>query len=609
MSRTVCRSLRSRRLRFEGLEDRQLLAVILDPNFGNNGIVSTDLNTQHFDDTAAALAVQTDGKIVMAGTNTFALSGDRSDIVVVRYNPDGTRDKTFGVNGETQVSSGDSDFVTAVVIQNDGKIVIGGGNNSDSFMLVRLDATGNVDNSFDTDGFVRDPFGMDVSVFSLAVDDGGLILAAGSTQVAVEDAGFAVARFELNGALDASFGTDGLAAAGFGTSTAGLRKVLVQADDKIVLAGFVSNVSQAGAAIARFNTNGSLDTTFDGDGKVLELSATNVDAIFDIVQQADGKLVASGGFTTDIVTFDTLVRRFNANGSPDTTFDGDGRLVRNLGTNEAFYDVAVLGNGQIVVGGLQIRDSDFQLLLGRINANGTFDTSFAGDGIFSVSLDRPLGQFVALVVQPTGIIVGTSTFRISVDEISADFVLYRFVETAPTITSFVVPTDGIEGQKVRVSGLAHDAQGPPLTYQWTVTGPGGFTANLNGSNAAFIPPDNGTYTVTLTARLNAELASTLVGTLTVVNAPPTITRFTIPLTAKPNRTIALRGAARDPAGVKDTLVFTWLITTPKGSKRTLVGAAVNFNVPATLGTYRVKLTVTDGDGGTVVRTGLIKVAA
>ncbi|MEX2459630.1 MAG: calcium-binding protein [Actinomycetota bacterium] len=346
----------------------------LDPTFDTDGKVTTDFGGN---DQAADVAVQADGKIVVAGT---AVPGVTLDFGVSRYNPNGSLDPAFDTDGKVTTDfAGNNELGVAVAIQDDGKIVVAGATvgTTVDFALARYNANGSLDATFDTDGKVTTDFagGSDQAV-GVAIQDDGKIVAAGFAS-----ADLALARYNTNGSLDTTFDTDGKVTTDFGGNDVAA-DVAVQDDGKIVAAGNTDVLIVTGDwALARYNSNGSLDGTFDTDGKVITSFAGGNEGIGGIGVQTDGKIVAAGVAGGS----DFGLGRYNTDGSLDTTFDTDGKVTTDFapGNVDGANDVLVQGNGRIVAVGFapvgeESPNDDFALA--RYDTDGSLDPTFHSDG-------------------------------------------------------------------------------------------------------------------------------------------------------------------------------------------------------------------------------------
>ena len=264
----------------------------LDSSFSADGKAVTDLNSSH--ELATSVAVQTDGKIVLTGYKNVGINDN--DIVLLRYTSDGSLDPTFDGDGmvSTEVGTGSDEFASSIAIQPDGKILIGGRayNGSDTDLaLLRFDSAGNLDPGFDVDGKVITDFGVgsERGGFVALQPDGKIVLGGYS-----EDR-FLVARYSNTGALDPSFDLDGKTSTAYpgmlNSPTAS--DLVLQSNGKIVIAGYSNR--DYDFAIARFHPNGLIDSTFDSDGLVITDFDMNRDDIANSVSiQADGKIVVAG---------------------------------------------------------------------------------------------------------------------------------------------------------------------------------------------------------------------------------------------------------------------------------------------------------------------------
>ncbi len=333
----------------------------IDGVFGNNGRILTSFSG--FDAKAYAVAVQPDRKFVVAGRAIKNSDGDYY-FAVARYNSDGSLDDTFDGDGKvlTNFSTGDAHEVAyELAIQSNEKIVVAGGayaNGGSKFALVRYNPNGSLDTAFDGDGKVLTNFtaSADESAYAMALQSDGKIVAAGSAVIDGSEQ-FALARYNPNGKLDASFDGDGKVITNFfsGPSEA-INDIVIQGDGKIVAAGSASangSSSKFQFALARYNTNGSLDATFDKDGRVVtNFTAASSEAINGVALQANGR-IAAGGFAYINGHFQFAVARYNPNGSLDASFDGDGKVLTNIAsTQEEFANaIGIDSDGKIVVAG------------------------------------------------------------------------------------------------------------------------------------------------------------------------------------------------------------------------------------------------------------------
>ena len=201
----------------------------------------------------------------------------------------------------------------------------------------------------------------------------------------------------------------------------------IQADGKILVAG----VGMRNFAVARYNSNGTLDTSFDGDGK-LTTDFGGSDYVSGMAIQADGKIVVAGGSNSDFA-----VARYNSNGTLDTSFDGDGKLTTDFRGYDLANTMAIQADGKILVAGGS--DSDFAVA--RYNSNGTLDTSFDGDGKLRINFSDGYDFANSMAIQTDGRIVLAGTN-------SRDFALARLnngIETDSQVAGMNPPDQDMAG--------------------------------------------------------------------------------------------------------------------------------------------------------------------
>ncbi|MFT3820652.1 MAG: hypothetical protein QM750_24055 [Rubrivivax sp.] len=306
----------------------------LDPGFGSGGKVSTAFGNGNRSDEAQAVAVQPDGKILVAGSSDQGATG--YDFALARYHADGTLDASFGSGGRVTTSFGNgADHALALLLQPDGKIVLAGDSNQgatgNDFALARYHADGTLDASFGNGGKVLTAVGAGSkgdSIHALALQT-----VAGATRiVAVGGEGdFVAAAYRADGTLDPNFGTAGIVRDVFGSVTGAARGVVVTADNKLVLAGHRDH----DFAAVRLSPNGALDASFASGGRgVFAVTTTNWDEATALVQQADGKLLLGGWvYSGNSSSADTVLLRLNADGSRDTGFSPDGIRITPVAAN------------------------------------------------------------------------------------------------------------------------------------------------------------------------------------------------------------------------------------------------------------------------------------
>jgi uncharacterized delta-60 repeat protein len=455
----------------ERLEDRHLLSAgSLDPTWGDNGRVVLGMS---LNDVARGVAVQpADGKVVVVGWwesgETDRNGVPNTSFTTVRLNTDGTRDETFGSFGqvETTVPGWLTSKAFDVAIQADGKILVGGislvGLDTSSgryaFEIVRYNTNGTVDTSFGSDpqwpGFVLLELGHEYNVAtSLTISPvTGKIAVAGYVddtplQTDNGDRDLALIQLNANGTLDSGFDTDGIVitdVAGFDDQ---VFDVTYDANEKIVVAGRGGTAAGSDFLLARYNTNGSLDTSF-GDlntgWALVDLGAG--DTATSLAIQTDGRIVI-GGYVdptpdgegaTGNGDQDSAIGRFTSLGVLDTSFLTVGLSTFASSSSDNIVNaVAVQSNGKLVTAGYALEGFSRAFSLSRFLSDGTVDSAFGTSGTV-IGFD---GQEVhGLALQSDGNIVaaGFSTFQGA----TTDFTIVRYVgDPPPGVT--VTPTSGL----------------------------------------------------------------------------------------------------------------------------------------------------------------------
>jgi uncharacterized delta-60 repeat protein len=378
----------------------------LDPTFGVGGKVRVDLTSKA--DFPWTVAFGTGGTIVAAGET--GTGGRNPKFVVARYNADGSPDASFGGDGSvtTDFTPGE-DLAYAVAIEPSGKIVAAGtaGNNAE-FAVARYNTDGSLDTTFNGDGKVTTDFthGEDFA-FIVTIQPDGAIVAGGDSLG--RKATFALARYNTDGSLDTTFGGDGKVTTDFTSHFDDLLALVIQPDGKILAAGGAGfEGPNEKFALARYNTDGSLDTNFGGDGKVTTDFTPHSDVVFSARLQADGRIVAVGGASTGVKPKFALAR-YNTDGSLDTTFGGDGRVTTDFvpgthGDDDA-YSVDLQADGKIVAAGQAGRNFSTKFALARYNTDGSLDTSFGDGGKVTTNLTDGYDGAYGVAVRPDGKIV------------------------------------------------------------------------------------------------------------------------------------------------------------------------------------------------------------
>jgi uncharacterized delta-60 repeat protein len=423
----------------------------LDPTFDGDGLAIANVPDGHA--WGNDMALQADGKIVVAGFVGPNYNMTSNNFAAARFNSDGSLDTSFGGTGTVVTDfNGNADEAYGVAVQSDGKIVVVGfdtnGANSRDFALVRYNGDGSLDTSFDGDGKVTtDFFGGTDSAYGVAIEPDGQIVVVGYASFSYVQ--FALARYNSDGSLDTSFDGDGKVTTSYSAYNDLGNAVAIQSDGKIIAAGYAGSGSgNTTFAAGRYNSNGNLDTSFDGDGKVTTDFSSRPDQGTAVTLQADGKIVVAGNVfilnSNNNQGFGLV--RYNSDGSLDTGFDGDGRVITEITTNNSSADgVAIDADGKIVAAGwTYMGGNDSHFVVTRYLTDGALDTSFSSDGIVTTNFGPATDNGHAIVIQPDSKIVVAGQAFITGSGSTLSFGVARYLsggEPTPTAT----PTPCVPG--------------------------------------------------------------------------------------------------------------------------------------------------------------------
>jgi uncharacterized delta-60 repeat protein len=396
----------------------------LDTTFGGagTGFAQVNVGATATTDIAYRVLLQNDGKILLGGTTG-------SDIGLVRLNADGTLDASFDGDGKAVINVAGADEGLALGLQSDGKIIVGGSTSTggDDFTLVRLTSAGALDTSFDGDGRKTHSFGsLYDAIFGLVVEADGRIVVAGTATSLPTGGDVAVARFLADGALDTSF-AGGVATSNHGLGSVAATRVIPLADGRMLVAGTLTNSSLPSRfGIWRLNRDGSLDATFGTGGFLVTDAASSTATGFAL--RSDGKLLLLDGFGNRIF-------RYTADGALDTTFGTAGVVsyASSLITSEAA--LALRPDDSFYVVGYKTNSTTTfdEMAIVRFTAAGAVDTSFDGDGVATVDVGVDDDRATAVALQTDGKIVVAGSAHNGTAE---DFAIVRLNVDGSLDTSF-----------------------------------------------------------------------------------------------------------------------------------------------------------------------------
>ena len=513
--------------------------------FGSQGKQTTSFSP--LDDVAADVALQSNNKIVLGGWEVNKeLTND--DFALLRYNTDGNLDTTFGVGGKvtTQFWSAPNENMeqaNAVAIQPDGKIITAGWTVNPQgqtvFALARYNVDGTLDKSFDVDGLVTTrlrskPEEMDDYIADVALQADGKIVVTGwsLSYDSVEKRGhydIATVRYLSSGALDTTFGAakTGIVITPIGQSDDGANGMVIQPDGKIVVAGASCNSLDCSVdngnfdfAFVRYNTDGSLDNTFNDDGKATFATSILIhnDGASRVTLQADGRIVAAGGRFKGDDNYrqlgDFALVRINPNGQLDTSFGQMGWVKTPIGLDRSgAADIAYRPNGQLVVVGAaeyNVVNTDFAIAM--YNSNGSLDTSFglAGSGIVTTPFGSSPDAANAVVLQPNGdiVVVGSADTAAYHEDFAA--ARYKAPDVIPNAFAFV--SMGSQEVSTSVTSAPMTPSGFDGSTLVTFSGAGDYRVNegeYTRASSMVKPGDQITVRQTTSSQFGATTTSTV----------------------------------------------------------------------------------------------------
>ena len=521
---------------------------VVDTGFNGTGKTTTDFTDT---DTAKGVVVQPDGKIIAVGS----WDGGKSDFAIARYNPDGTLDTTFDTDGKQNVFFGASigsgaEFATSVALQADGKIVVAGYTNisgaaTNDFAIVRLNPNGSLDTTFGA--ALNGKVTVDISgassddkAYAVAINPTTKQILIGGTRLfSGTDTDFTIVMLSSDGKLDTTFNTTGIKRIGFdqgGANEDRATSVAFQTDGKILAGGYAQTATGFNFALARMNADGTPDTTFGaggiGNGRVVTLLASSVFGQANaLLVQPDGKIILGG--TSGVAGSDFAVARYKTDGTLDTSFDTDGQNIYALGGTEFGTALARQPDGRLIMGGFtDSNTNDFVVI--RVNTDGSQDNTFTGGGAGARVNFGGDDKAYAVALQSDG--------KIVVAGITAtDFAVARL--EGDTVNLGVTVTNGVTTVGV----------GNPTSYTITVTNTGPNTAT--GVSVSDVVPASLTNVTFTSVVAGGATGNTAAGTGAIADTVilPTGATVTYTVSAKVaegvSGTVTLTATATTPTGV------------------------------------------------------------
>jgi len=400
----------------------------LDPRFGHGGVAFTDF--AQTEDYAYSVAVQADGKIVLSGQ-----SGIYPDLhsALVRHNRNGSLDSTFGTGGKVTVTFNSvSDYLFKVALQSDGKIVAAGSTSGTAFLLARFNADGSLDQAFGTNGSVETTFGdqtAEARAVALQADGKIIVVGASGAGSYSELNDFAVARYNSDGSLDQTFGTGGKVKTHFpGVDNTGSNatSVALQSDGKLVVGGYhkESDRTPHEFALARYNSNGRLDSAFGQAGKVMTRLGLGDAYSFGIALESNGRIVLAG-YSATTLDHDFSLVGYTANGTLDAAFGSGGFVTTDFAgaSDDIAYAMTMQSDGKLVVAGRTGEYPENDFAVARYGSDGQLDQTF-GVGGKVVSDFSSIDQAYGIALQNGKIVLAGVAFP---NGANFDFAVARYL--------------------------------------------------------------------------------------------------------------------------------------------------------------------------------------
>jgi uncharacterized delta-60 repeat protein len=429
----------------------------LDPTFGNGGKIVTSITPGQ--DKSYGVAIQADGKILVAGYSTSSITG--KDFTVVRYNSNGSIDNSFGNNGvvTTDLQAGSIDVANSVAIQTDGKIILAGfcdnGTDKDAAM-VRYHVDGTIDNTFGNNGFVLTDFDNsqkdEIKVIKIHPLTGN-ILVGGSSEISTSIGKPVIARFLSNGTLDSSFNSNGIKLLWIATNdnnrTFSVEDLVVESNGLISCVGWRKQISTSISIeywAARILNNGNMDNSFSTDGVLQYSDGSGSSSAYGLAVNSNQEMILCGTrqYFGDY-SFRTL--KINQNGTisnPSVFYTG-----YVSGINKA-YKIAMDNNGKFVFVGTSGTNNNNSFTISRVSSNLAVDISFGNSGFTNTTFGNDYNECFNLAIQSDNKII-------AIGNTGNDFAIARYLgNDTPDLNNFeqILPVNQSTNQNI--TNLAFD---------------------------------------------------------------------------------------------------------------------------------------------------------
>lgn len=357
-----------------GLRTAHAYVYVPDPSFDYDGFRMYHYNSSG--DFAGDVIIQSDNKILVTG-----------ELTIVRFNANGALDPTFSGDGVVMFTDEDGFEGKQLALQDDGKILVVGtasyasDGDSPHATLLRYNTDGTLDTTFDSDGYATAPESLSMGEAVEVLDSGAIVIAGYSQRSSGFGFQMSIWEFTTAGALDTSFDTDGVTHFDEGDWTdAAAYDIAEQSDNKLVLAGY-ADAGAEGLTTWRYNSDGSIDTSFSTDGFDKTYGGYDFHFGMGIKVRPTGEIIV-GGYVSSFNEPSLVVQQYDTNGDLDSAFGTGGQTMLTIpgDINSTGFDMELLSNGQLVFAGRAYEGFSLYPLLVRFTSTGDLDTQFYGTG-------------------------------------------------------------------------------------------------------------------------------------------------------------------------------------------------------------------------------------
>jgi len=478
----------------------------LDTSFGTSGFTT---NTSGTDDSVRSIALDSQGRIVAGG---YSKISGVDKFTIARYTSSGVLDTTFGTSGFTTTTPGTSGTISSIALDSQGRIIAAGTaviSGVNKFAIARYTSSGVLDATFGTSGFTTTTPGTSDSVRSIALDNQERIIAGGLAVISGVNK-FAIARYTSSGVLDTTFGTSGFTTTTPGTNDA-IYSITLDSQERIIAGGQATIGGPNKFALARYTSAGVLDATFGTSGYTTTTPGTD-DGIYSVTVDNQGQIIAGGGAKVSGV-YKFALARYATNGALDTSFGVSGFNTVTPGTNDGMASIAIDGKGRIIGSGVARMSGVDKFALARYTSSGVLDTSFGTSG-FTTTTPGSNDGILAIARDNQGSIIAGGHSRIGG---ANKFALSRYLILGVPIFSLSPSSESVYIGNA-LSGYSITSTGGEIaSYAITPAAPAGVTFSAITGQLSGTPTSTKSATAYTITATNSSGDATATFTLTVTN--------------------------------------------------------------------------------------------